>query len=219
MKRLLSVFLLISLLTCSLLFASCGKDGDDLAEFTYSDGKITSEDGRAYIPAPMGFQPCSVGEKCAVRDKYFDLYQILDLDGRAIPTDDWMTEEYAGNATSVYYREGIDLPDFTEISFSRCYVCEEDEIVNFVSDFDDKELISEIISKIADGSESIGRLDDSAASYTLKFLSEDYPGIFWSVDYLIYDDAAYLYSIGAKKYAEATGILDGYIELPADGTN
>ncbi len=206
----------MSVLLASLLFVSCGDDGKEYTEYTYADGKITSEDGKSYIPAPMGFQPCNVGNKCAVRDKYFDLYQLLGLDGKAISTDDWMTEEYAGNATSVYYRDTMTFPAYDEIPYSRCYICEEDEIVNFVVDFDDKELIGTLIDKIANGAESIGRLDDAKSSYTLKFFSEDYPGLFFSVDYLIYDDAAYLYSITNKKYAEATGILDGYIEQEAE---
>ena len=203
------------------MLISCGSGGEEsYPEFTYADGKITSEDGASYTPAPMGFQPCNAGKKCAVRDKYFDLYQLLDLDGKAIPKEDWLTEEYAGNATSVYYGDGIELPDFTEIAFSRCYVCEEDETVSFVSDTDDRALIGSLIDRIANGKDSTGRLDDSKYTYTLKFYSEDYPGIFFSVDYIVYDDgAAYLYSICNKKWAEATGMLDGLIELPEDTAN
>ena len=215
MKKPVSVLLLISLLLCSLLAVSCGGD-DEFPEYTYADGKITSEDGKSYTPAPMGFQPQNVGGKCAVRDKAFDLYQVLRLDGTAVSTEDWMTEEYAGNVTSVYYGEGVTLPDFDKINFSHCYVCEEDEIVNFVTDFDDKKLIDTMIDRVANGTESTGRLDESVSSYTLKFSSDEYPGIFFSIDYLIYDDAAYLYSICSKRYAEATGLLDRYIEQPAE---
>ena len=216
MKRAVSLILLSAMILASCLFASCGKDAG-FEEYTYRNGMIVSEDGeKEYVPAPMGFQPVGVGEKCAVRDGAFDLYALVDKDGVALPTEEWMTEEYSGNASSVYYRKGISLPDFAEIDYEVCYLCDEDVSVVSVATIDDAELIGDLISRIADGVNSPGRIDDPKDSYTLKFHSSEFPALYFSVDYLIWDDASFLYSIGTKKYAEVTGLLDGFLGTDAE---
>ena len=199
------------------MLISCGADGEEsYPEFTYADGKITSEDGASYIPAPMGFQPANVGKKCGVRDTYFDLFTVVCDDGTVLSSDEWMTEEYAGNATSVYYRDTITLPPYDEIDYDLCTFCDEGDRPVALAEIDDRNFIASLIDAVSHGSQSNGRLDDAVASYTVKFSSSDFPGIVYSIDYLIYDDAAYLYSIGEKKYAEATGIFAPYVDLGTD---
>ena len=53
-------------------------------------------------------------------------------------------------------------------------------------------------------------LDEPTAAYSLKFHSKDYPAIYYSVKYLIYEDGAYLFSRGTKTYANIGSLLDGY---------
>lgn len=208
MKKITSAILIISMLLCGVILSSCE---EGFEEFTYNDGRIVSEDdGRAYIPAQIGFQPCGVGEKCALRDGAFDLYEVLDADGNAVSTDDWLTEEYAGAATSVYYREGITLPAYYEIDYDECYLCEEKSTYIKFATIDDKELIDTLIGKAAGGASAV-ILDDPTASYTLKFHSKDYPAILYSVDYLVFEDGAYLFNRTDRTYADVAGLLDDYI--------
>lgn len=200
--------LILAFVFAALLFTSCGAEEQN---FVYSDGKISSG-STTYICAPMGFQPCQVGEKCATRDGAFDLYEIKDRDGAPVPTDEWMTEEYAGDLTSIYYREGkVDLPEYSEIDFDTVYVCEEDETVVYVTEITDKELISTLIDALKSGERSV-IFDGPTASYSLKFHSKDFPAIYYSVKYLIYEDGAYLFSRGTKTYANIGTLLDGYAD-------
>ncbi len=214
MKKIASLILLVSLLICSAALWSCEDGSGSFTEYTYADGKITSAEGDAYIPAPMGFQPCSVGDKCAVRDGVFDLYQVIDAGGNKVPTEEWMTEEYAGNATSVYYREGITLPAYYEIDYSVCYLCEEDVNVISLVTIKDREFIDSLIKTISGGSDKFNRLDDPVSSYTVKFHSDDFPALYYSIDYIVFEDCAYLYCIGTKQYAKVgTDLFDSYINL------
>ncbi|MBQ7669998.1 MAG: hypothetical protein IJS45_04675 [Clostridia bacterium] len=206
MKKYISFVL--ALVFAALVLSSCG--AKDL-NFVYADGKISSGDA-TYICAPMGFQPCQVGEKCATRDGAFELYEIKDRDGNAVPTDEWMTEEYAGDLTSIYYREGkVNLPEYSEIDFDTVYVCEEDETVVYVTEITDKELISTLIDALHTGATSV-MLDEPTETYSLKFHSKNYPAIYYSVKYLIYEDGAYLFSRGTKTYANIGTLLDGYAD-------
>ena len=207
MKKLLSAALLI-LTLAAILLQSCGEKSYD--NYTYSDGKISSGD-KTYISAPMGFQPCGVGEKCAVRDGAFDLFTLLDLDGKAVPVDEWMTEGYAGAASSVYYREGLTLPAYTEIDYDAMYLCREDVNIISIATVTDGELIGKLIALMKNGA-SLVMLDEPVATYTLKFYSAEYPAIFFSLDYLVYEDASFIFNRGQKTYAEVTGLLDSFID-------
>ena len=206
MKKYTALFL--ALVFCALIFSSCGSKGSN---FIYADGKISSGDA-VYICAPMGFQPCQVGEKCGTRDGAFELYEVKDRDGAPVPTDEWMTEEYAGDATSIYYREGsVDLPEYYEIDFDTVYICEENETVVYVSEITEKEFINTLVDALKNGETTV-MLDEPTAAYSLKFYSKDYPAIYYSVKYLIYEDGAYLFSRGTKTYANIGTLLDGYAD-------
>ena len=214
MKKLISAVIAAAIMLSTALFISCGKEGGS-DNYTFKDGKLVSSDGnKAYFAAPMGFQPYNVGEKCGTRGDMFDLFAIIDPDGNAVSADEWMTEEYAGNASSVYYRDNIYLPSFNEIDYSVCYLCEEDENVVSFATIEDGDLIGALIEKAADGTPDLKRLDDAKERYTVKFHSDDFPAILFSVDLLIYDDAEYLYVISTKQYAEITGMLDEFIGEP-----
>ena len=151
-----------------------------------------------------------MGEKCAVKDGAFDLYVMTDPEGTPVSSDEWMSGEYAGAATTVYYREGISLPSFEKIDYSKCFICKEDESVISFATIEDKELIGKLISGAASGKE-MTMLDEPAATYTLKFYSEEYPALFYSVDYLIFDHASYLFVRDGKTYADVTGLIDDLI--------
>jgi len=210
MKKITAFLLFAALTLCMFFFTSCG---DSLEQYVYKDGKIVSEDSsKSYIAAPMGFQPCGVGQKCAVRDGAFDLYQVQDINGKNISVDEWMTEEYAGSATSVYYRDTLTLPSFSEIDYDVCYVCEEDTTVVSIATIEDKDIIGTLISRIANGDSSFPTLDEPTTVYKLKFYSAEYPSVFYSIDYLIFEDGAYLFNRGTRTYAEASSLIDGYID-------
>ncbi len=216
MKRFLSVFTLTALIFCAVFSASCGNGG--AANYNYKDGKIVSSDGKkTFLCAPMGFQPYHTGVKCATLNGKTDLYSLIGKDGKSVSVDEWMSEEYAGNMSSVYYRDSIDLPSFDKIVYSACDICEEDQRVVSFASIEDKAAIVDLIDRLANGTTSFNRLDDAKARYTLKFFSDDFPAIMFSADLFVYDDAIYLYAVSTGRYAEVTELLASYIEEAESG--
>ncbi|MBR6917248.1 MAG: hypothetical protein IKN38_03605 [Clostridia bacterium] len=212
-----SLFLAVLFVFLALFASSCGDD-DGYENFKYEDGAIVSEEtGHRFIAAPIGFQPCGMGEKCAVKDGAFDLYTMTDLDGKPVSVDEWMSGEYSGAATTVYYREGLEIPAFDRIDYSKCFICQEDENVVSFATIEDKTLIGKLVSAAALG-EMKTLIDEPSSVYTLKFYSEDYPMLLYSVDYLVYEGASYLFVRENKTYADVTGLIDRFIPSD-DGAN
>ncbi|MBR6917407.1 MAG: hypothetical protein IKN38_04415 [Clostridia bacterium] len=211
MKKLLSAALTAVLLVSLLPLVSCSPSYEG---FTYKDGAIVSDDGeKIFHPTPIGFQPCGIGEKCAVFDEAIDLFSVLDLEGNPLDTGDWMTEEYAGSASVVYYRDGIVIPPVDEIDFNVCYVCNEGNTVISVATITDPEIIDTIIDTAVSGRSDALFIENEIAEYTIKFHSDAFPGLFYSVTYAVCKDGHYIVDAGNDTAAEIGDILEKYVSV------
>ena len=215
MKRILSLLLLAAIAASSLLAVSCAQSGYE--NYTYKDGKIMSSDGkRSFVACPIGVQPYSVGSKCAEYNGSIDLFSVFDPDDSKLPVDEWMTTEYSGNMTVVYHRDDIELPDFADLDFSVCYICREEGSVISVAEIEDKALLDRLQELVANGEAGQNGFDAAIGQYSLKFRSDDFPALFFSLDLYIYEDAWYLCSAATNARADVTGLLDDYITLDAE---
>lgn len=203
MKKVLSVFLLI----CTVLLVSCGS-----VKFEYTDGKlVNTKNGDTYNALPTGFEPCGVGD---VYGEYgaFALYRVQTLDSEEMSPDMWLTEEYAGNATVVYLSASEPILSFRDMSFDRCYVCVEDENVMSIATIEGKENTETVISALDSGNTALWPRLDLISSYSLKFHSDDFPAVFYSLVYCVCDSGNYLYDRASNTCVEVGDLLSEWVE-------
>lgn len=214
MKKALSLLLAFAL----LFLVSCGEKKQESIKAAYNEkSQLVADNGVTYNYANVGYQPTFQGAEAGLIDSPLKekLYAIGDID-----TEKWLTTEYAGFATTVYYAEGIDLPTLSELSPTLCYICEEDETVisqytlggGDLTDVDEeRDIINKIISMVGDESleaEMWPRL--SGESYVLKFYSEDWPAIYYCLEFAREGENGYVYDYLSKKCINIGSILEGY---------
>ncbi len=213
MKKALSLILALAL----LFLVSCGSE--KTVKAVYNDkSQLEAENGVTYNYAPGGYQPTNQGSEYGLIDNVMQekLYAVGDIDPKK-----WLTTEYAGFATTVYYAESITLPTLSELSPDLCYICEEGETV--ISHYtlgsgelenidDERELIKKIISLVGDESVEAEMWPRAFGeeSYVLKFYSEDWPAIYYCLEYVREGGNGYVYDYISKKCINVGNILEGY---------
>ena len=206
MKRIICFALVIVML---FAFASCSNGG---IEFSYQGGKlINKETKEQYTPSPLGYEPYGVGERIGTFSKNFGIYEIVGEDGVAFSTEDWLTEEYSGNATAFFYGKNADFAPFEEMDIDICYICQEDVSVVSLASIDDGDTLS-TLKEIALGEGSaLLPLTDIKENYTLKFYSEEHPQYFYSVNYAVCESGNYIYDMEDTMATDVGTLLDSYI--------
>lgn len=190
-------------LICCLFMTSCGT-----VKFEYKDGMlVNTKDKSTYNALPTGFEPCGVG-KAVGEYGAFTLYTVLTPSGDEMPTDVWLTEQYSGNATTVYLSSKENVPSFRKIQFDKCYVCIEDENVMAVAEIDGKENIDAIISSLDTSSRALWPRTDIVTSYSLKLHSESLAPIFYSLVYCVCESGNYLYDRASGVCVDVGGLLE-----------
>ena len=213
MKRALSLFLALSL----LFLVSCGNAKNVKA--TYNEkSQLVADNGVTYNYAPVGYQPTNQGSEYGLIESVLEekLYTIGEND-----PEKWLTTEYAGFATTVFYAESITLPTLAELDPSLCYICEEEETV--ISHYtlgsgelenidDERELIEKMITLKGDESIEAEMWPRAVGeeSYVLKFYSEKWPAIYYCLEYVREGGNGYLYDYISKKCINIGNILEGY---------
>ena len=211
MKRIISAILFAALILSSLVLVSCGGK-DSTPNFVTEGDKIVSEDGtKKYVIAPMGFQPSGVGDLVAMRDGAFELHQIVDQQGNLIDTDEWLTSEYGGSLSTVYYRDDIALPAYDRMNYDACYLCVEDVNILSFAKIDDSDTIRTLIALIANGKTVDYFEDDATDRYTMKFSSPDFPAIMYSVDILVFEGRTVVFNRATGLYADAGELIAEYL--------
>ena len=195
-------------LAAALFFASMASSCSGLVKLKYQDGKyVDSRNGISYISAPVCFEPESVGAEYAEYDKTV-LHEIGGLDPR-----EWLTETYEGIG-SVYYSDKIELPTLETFGAKSAYICIADAITIQMGEIDSADDVREIIDLFSRG-EEVALPVDGTASYHIKFVSDDWPSIFYDVLYVEHDSQHnYLYDRSTKRCVDIGRALKQY--LPSD---
>lgn len=201
MKKIVAVLTLLSVL---LMLTSCG-----IVKYEYTDGGLIKKGSQDVFHAlPIGFEPCGIGEKCGEFGE-FSLYRVLGLNGEEI-SDEWITEEYSGSATTVFYKGNI--PAFREIEFDVCYICEEDTGIVSVATIQDENEINKVISSLDNNEKALWPRNDISETYTLKFYSQDFPAVFYSLTYCVCESGNYIYDRAEQNCVNVGDLLSDYIQ-------
>ncbi|NLZ37854.1 MAG: hypothetical protein GX897_10365 [Clostridiales bacterium] len=195
---------LLSLILLLFLLSGCG----NLIKISYIDGKyIDKKNNISYIPATVSYEPVSVGDEYAIYDKRV-LYTIPGMDPKQ-----WLTEEFEGIG-SLYYSDTITPPKLEDFGANLIYICIEDNIIMKVNEINDQEKVTDIVNAFISGEEAELPPDGSNV-YHLKFLSPDWPSLYYDILYVEYDsEHNYLYDRGTKHCVDIGRLLKDV--LPSD---
>lgn len=192
-------------LSAVLLYSSCtmwlNTINYDKTTNLYTDAKT----GVSYRDAPSSFEPAVVGGKYAkikLGGEAIVFYEIKGMNPRL-----WLTEEYG----TVFYSSDISLPTLTEMEPVNILVCIEQALTAVVAEISDAQDIAAVISDWESGVSTEYPATPPAASYRLKFESDKYPGIYFSITYLEYSDGGrYLYSRFEERFVPCGDVISKY---------
>jgi len=214
MKRTASIILCI---VAVLLLVSCGNKS---VTFTYNEENLlVGDDGELYKYAPFGaYEPTDQGEEYGVIKsvRTQKVYRIGDADPK-----EWITTEYSGGTTYLFYDSEITLPTLDTIDPELCYICIEDEAVFSVYTLgspdnkrmdEEKADIDAVINMLTDDSVEGSMYPLTIEeSYSLKLYSEKWPAIYYCLEYMKNANGNFVYDPISKKCVDVGDIIEGYI--------
>lgn len=190
---------------CLICLTSCS------VKFQYVDNQLLNKKtNEKYNALPIGFEPCGVAGEYGKFGE-FTLYRMTDLDGNEADPETWVTEGYAGGATTIFLNEKIPLPSFSEMTFDVFYICEEDQSVISIATVENEEEIDELVSALEDESEVLWPRNDIISSYTIKLYSTEYPTVFYSLNYCVTESGNFLYDRGSDICVDIGDMLSEYV--------
>lgn len=196
----------LSLGLALLLLSSCSST---LVNLKYEDGQMKNKRlGLVYTPAPTNYEPVSVGEAYGYYEKSdMTLYEIKGLDPK-----EWLTQAYAGSATTIFYSDDVTLPTLEELAPNKIFVTEGDSITIGVATIDDQTVIDRVIDLFINGEYAEWPLVGAYKTYELKFYSEEnYPHIYYNLTYGEFDEGIFLYDRNTKHSVQIGDTLSDFI--------
>ena len=203
MKRIIALVLAAVAL---FIFTSCSAS---LVNFKYENGKLINKGQKLeYYPAPNNYEPVSVGEAFGYYKKTdLVLYEIQGLDPK-----EWLTQEYAGSATTIFYSTSLTLPTLAELEPTKLYICGGDTLTYAVATVEDKDAIANLIDLFENGEYEEWPLVNSIETFELKFYSEDkYPHIYYNLTYGEFEEGKFIYDRTTKRSVRIDDALIAYI--------
>ena len=197
---------LLSLLLLLPVFVSC----DSTIIVSYKDGHLVDKKHNlAYNPAPLNYEPVSVGEEFAYYKKAdIKLYEIIGLE-----PEKWLTEAYAGSATTIFYSDGEILPTLREMEPRAVHICVSSNRTMSIATIRDAEIIDKLIDLYENGESSEYPLVGSTLTCELKFESALYPCIYYNIIYAIFPEGKFLYDRQTKRAVEIGDLLDKWVNV------
>lgn len=168
---------------------------------------VDQSTGAAYTDAPMCYEACAMGEKYAVWKNDIaavDFYTVKDADPLL-----WLVEE----GGTVFYSDSATLPELHEMGVNEVAVCVDYNTSKYVlAEISDAEHINALIETWESGESVEYPATTPNVNYRVRFKSESYPFLYYSLIYLEYSDGAYLYCRDTGRCVPAGDIIRGYLD-------
>ncbi len=197
----------IALASLSVLaLTSCSAS---LVNFKYENGKLINKGQRLeYYAAPTNYEPVAVGAEFGYYAKTdLVLYEISGLDPK-----EWLTQEYAGSATTIFYSTDIELPTLETLEATKVYICGGDNVTYALATVEDMDVIDNLIDLFENGEYEEWPLVNSIETYELKFYSEEkYPHIYYNLTYGEFEEGKFIYDRTTKRSVRIDDALIDYI--------
>ena len=188
-------------------------------EYTES-GDLKGENGVLYKYAPLGYEPTVQGGEYGLITGVMEekLYTVGDLS-----PEEWLTTEYSGSATLLFYNSTINLPTLSEMNCDTVFICEQDVNAYSVAtvggaeskDTDgDREVIKTLIEAICDteAENEMWPRGDASETFRLKMYSEEWPAIYYSLTYAVCSGGNFVYDKITKRCVNVGDLLTPYLE-------
>ncbi len=188
-------------LTALLLLSSgCGEKVKIDVHLTYdaeSNTLVDPASGRVYAFASVAYEPAYVG------DPYADWGDIILHEVDGFSPEKLLTEAWEGVGSMVYAVDSP-LPTLKEMQPDKIMVCTTQMTTACIMEILDLETVTEAVYYLETG-ENVAVPEHGTSSYSMKFCSEDYEGLYYNVIYIAVGEGentqAYLYDRSTKKCA------------------
>ena len=195
----------------ALVLTGCSAN---LVNLDYKEGQLINKRLKlAYNAAPTNYEPVSVGNPYGYyKDMDMTLYEIAGLDPK-----EWLTQEYAGSATTIFYSDDQTLPTLTEMSPNKIHICTGETITYGVASVEDSAVVGQLVDLYMNGEAVEWPMLDSLDTYELKFVSVTHPHLYYNLTYYEYEEGIYIYDRNSKRCVEIGDLLENWIENSWEG--
>ncbi len=195
----------------ALVLTGCSAN---LVNLEYKEGQLINKRLKlAYNAAPTNYEPVSVGNPYGYyKDMDMTLYEIAGLDPK-----EWLTQEYAGSATTIFYSDDQTLPTLTEMSPNKIHICTGETITYGVASVEDSAVVGQLVDLYMNGEAVEWPMLDSLDTYDLKFVSVTHPHLYYNLTYYEYEEGVYIYDRNSKRCVEIGDLLENWIENSWEG--
>ena len=195
-KNKLMAALLCGAILCTSLLAGCSSP----IKLKESGGKCVSGD-TVYHHASTCYVPVTMGDKCGSLEvssnQSLALHEIPDMD-----PNEWLTTEEG----DVLYAEGVALPSLADMEPTAVYIYRNTAVLAKSTEILDADVVEHLVASCAEGETYT---PTAVATYVVRFKSDKYPGILYSLYYVEAGDNFYLYDrFSGTAYAIDTTVRD-----------
>lgn len=223
MKKLLQCLLCAALLVGTAAITACEEKIKVDVHLTYDaerDALVEDNLGLDYRFASISYEPATI------TDPYADWGDVVLYTVKGWDPEVLLTEEYSGIG-GLLYAADHPLPEFADMNCNQIYVCTASSTTICLSTIDDAEVVAEAVNQLTQG-EPVDLPEDGQTTYHLKFHSDDYAGLYYSVLFIMRGEGEegdyFLYDRGTKTCVEVPyELFDGWIyddteeTLPTEG--
>lgn len=191
------------MLTASLASCRLHKVKFDPENNRYTDSRTDI----SYLDAPGCYEPVAIGKEYAKLSfggkSSLVLYEVGNMDPAK-----WLCEE----GKTVFYAEGETLPTLTEMAPTQVHLCIEEASTMVLSTITDAADIAALVDVWLSGEEVAYTGMEPNINLRVKFESQTYPGLYYSLIYLEYGDGTkVLYDRYAARCVNAGDVLLEYV--------
>ena len=175
MKKIISVFLLVAMMLTAFNLAACGNS------MKIKDGNYyCSQNGVTYQMTPFEYVPVAIGKEYATFKGNGMEYKFHEIQG-ATP-EKWLSTA-DGN---LFCALGEKLPSLTEMESNGIMVCYEQTKVIALTTIRNAKEINSVINDFEKGNAVKFPDAETEQHYKLRFMSEKYPWLYYSLNYVEY---------------------------------
>ena len=201
--RTAALLMSVLMLTASLSSCRLHKVSFDAQNNRYIDTRTSI----SYTDAPGCYEPVAIGKEYAKisygRKATVTLHEVGNMD----PAQ-WLCEE----GKTVFYAEGVILPTLNEMAPEKVHLCIEEAITMVLTTVTDAADIAALIDAWQNGEEVTYTGLEPTVNLRVKFESEKYPGIYYSLIYQEYSDGSkVLYDRYAARCVNVGDVLIEYV--------
>ena len=201
--RVLSLVLCCVMLVGGLTSCRLHKVAYDKEDHVYADSRT----GIRYIDAPGCYEPVAIGKEYAKMTYNRKTAVVFHEMGNMDPAE-WLCEE----GKTVFYAEGVKLPTLTEMAPEQVHLCVEQASTMILSTITEAADIEALIQVWLNGEEVVYTGLEPDVNLRVKFESQTYPGLYYSLIYLEYSDGTkVLYDRYAARCVNVGDVLLEYV--------